>query len=55
MLAVVGGRERTTDEYATLLAAAGLDLVRTPAGTGELAVLVATRSAAETAPPARPA
>ena len=31
MLIMTGGRERTTDEYATLLAAAGLDLVGTVA------------------------
>jgi len=31
MLIMTGGRERTTDEYAALLAAAGLDLVGTVA------------------------
>jgi hypothetical protein len=54
MLAVVGGRERTCDEYGALLAAAGFDLLRPPAGRGELAALVATPSAAATPPPPRP-
>ena len=34
MLVVAGGQERTTDEYRSLLAAAGLDLIQTvPTGS----------------------
>ena len=41
MLVVAGGQERTTDEYRSLLAAAGLDLIQTAPTGSDVFVLEA--------------